>query len=189
MKNKTKIILVCVYLLALMAVPSFTILKSTQVLNKGEVFRFDILPLDPYDPFRGAYVTLRFQEQYVSVPNRNYLAGVEEVYLVLETQSDGFVKVIDALGDAQVDKSYLKTELRYGYPDSDEDSVKINIKYAFNRYYLNQKDAKLAEDALRFWNEERVEKAYVDVSILDGKGVIEELYFDDVPILEFLKND
>ena len=37
------------------------IISYERVLKEGEVFYFKVLPLDPYDPFRGRYVTLRFE--------------------------------------------------------------------------------------------------------------------------------
>lgn len=47
--------------LAQIGVVLFQIMSYEKILKEGESFYFKVLPLDPYDPFRGRYVTLRFE--------------------------------------------------------------------------------------------------------------------------------
>ena len=50
--------LLCV---AQLGVILFQIVNYERILKEGEVFYFKVLPLDPYDAFRGRYVSLRFE--------------------------------------------------------------------------------------------------------------------------------
>ena len=186
MRKDIKVILTVCYLLLLIAVPSFTIYKNNQVLTEGEVFRFKVMPIDPYDPFRGAYVTLRYEQRRVSVFNRKEMKDEQEVFLVLGKNEEGFVVIKDAVIDEPKSGAYLKTDLRYRYPKSEQDSVTLNIQFPFDRYYLGEEDAKLAEMNVRGLSREGL--VYVDVSISNGVGGIQELYFDGIPVKQYLKD-
>ena len=184
MRNKMKIILTVVYLLVLLAIPAFTIYQSDKVLKEGEVFRFKVRPVDPYDPFRGAYVTLNFDLSSVTVPYHAELKDREEVFFLLGKDEEGYVEIKDAVGEKPLEGAYLQSKLKYGYPYSEDETVILRVNFPFNRFFLDQEDAKLAENKIR--GLARKNQVYLDVSISEGKGVIKELYFGDLPVREYL---
>ena len=51
---------------------------------------------------------------------------------------------------------------------------------------MGEEDAKLAEMNVRGLSREGL--VYVDVSISNGVGSIQELYFDGIPVKQYLKN-
>ncbi len=184
MKNKFKIIFTVIYLMALFAIPSFTIFQSDTVLEKGEVYRFKVRPRDPLDPFRGAYVTLQFDLSSITVPYNPALEDKKEVFLLLGKDEEGYVEIVNAVGTAPAEGDYLQTKLKYGYPYSEDETTILRVDFPFNRFFLDQEDAKLAEGNIR--GLARNNQVYLDVSVFEGKGVIKELYFGDLPVREYL---
>ena len=60
------------------------------------------------------------------------------------------------------------------------------IKLPFNRYYAEENKAPKIE-ALIWQDRQNEREFYADVRVKDGYGVIEELYVEGVPILDYLK--
>ena len=51
--------LLTVYFILLLAVPGYFVYRHYDTLYTGESYKFDVVPYDPYDPFRGRYVSLQ----------------------------------------------------------------------------------------------------------------------------------
>ena len=135
MKKHIRTIFSVVYLLLLVAVPFVTIYKSNHIQTAGNAFRFKVMPVDPYDPFRGAYVTLRFEQRRVFVSNRKGMKGTKEVFVIIDEDENGFAIVKDVVKDKPNIGSFLKTELQYQYPRSiEEGGLKIihQLGYCFS---------------------------------------------------------
>jgi len=60
--NNRLIILVAFIVLcsAQLYFPAKIVYDNTMVLNQGTIWKFQCEPVDPNDPFRGKYITLRF---------------------------------------------------------------------------------------------------------------------------------
>ena len=54
-----------ILVLVQLAVPSFMILTQEEIQTEGKAFRFKTRPVDPYDLFRGKYITLTFENQFI----------------------------------------------------------------------------------------------------------------------------
>ncbi len=168
--------------------PLSMITDQQRILKQGEVFRFRPQPVDPYDAFRGRYVVLSFVEQDIDVPNaQETFQSNDKIFVNLEKDSLGFVYFSNPSFEKPEEKNYLKTRVWY----TNKDHIIVEIPENLQRYYLNEKLAPLAEEKFRELtrNLENAEvNVYLDARVLDGEVLIEELYFENIPVSEYLKN-
>ncbi len=184
-----------VFLIQLL-VPAYMIFEQQQTLKYGELHKFKIRPIDPYDPFRGRYVVLSFEavtnaipysphdkiaaEDVKSAPKRN-----DWVYAIITTDEKGYAKF---------------SELKIDRPKSDENFLRVQIRYSnihnsasiiipFDRYYAPENKAYSIEDQVRRRSRNSQDNVYVAVRVRNGKGTIEDLYINEVPILEFVESN
>lgn len=173
--------------LAQWMVPVKMILDSEKVLRTGITYKFRTQPIDPSDPFRGKYITLRFNaERFETDTLYKYEEG-QQVYASLSLDSAGYV-IIDHLYQEPLENSennFLKTTL--GYVWIDQGKQMINLNFPFDRYYMEESKASDAEQV--YWNAQRdsSQVAYAVVKILDGQGIIENVMINDRPIVEIVQ--
>ncbi|MEM1216609.1 MAG: GDYXXLXY domain-containing protein [Bacteroidota bacterium] len=163
-------------------VPAQMIWQQENVLTTGTEYRFRTAPIDPYDPFRGKYITLSFRQNRVAVPADESWTVGESVYATLATDSTGFAEIAQVTKTAPTDtKGYLKVRVRNIYDD------KMTIRYPFERYYMEESKAYDAEVLYREsrWDEDQV--AYALVSVSQGDAVLKDVLIDDVPIRELVE--
>ena len=80
--------------------PLSMIYSYEQVLLEGEVFKFRPRPVDPYHPFQGRYVTLRFDNDKMTYSGaREIFQDGEQAYLILTKDLDGFAIPEEILPD------------------------------------------------------------------------------------------
>ena len=93
--NNKKILLPAFILVALVQlyVPSKMILHREEILDTGKEYKFKTAPIDPTDPFRGKYITLRYDENMVEIQNEKDWVRGETIYVFLAKDSDGFAKI------------------------------------------------------------------------------------------------
>jgi len=184
MKDRLYIGFFWLLVIAQLAAPAALILEREWVLRNGEAFRFRLQPVDPYDPFRGRYVALSFKAAEVSPKN---LAGRiedgQKLYAALSTDQDGFAVVSDLSPTPPASGPYLTTwAVWWGLAG-------IRLRFPFDRYYMEESAAPEAERL--YWRATRSgqdrKDAFAVVRILSGKGVIENLYIENCPIREYLR--
>lgn len=159
------------------------IMRYERILKEGEVFYFKVLPLDPYDPFRGRYVTLRFENA-----NKAPLAEGETLeeqikgYALLEHHEKGdrikeihFKKPVQ--GDFLEVNVYSTTYAKKG------DSNTVYFSLPFDRFYMREDIAPKAEKVLRIRSGVSVK---AKLRVQDGKGVIEDLMVEQTPLSQFV---
>jgi len=172
-----------VIVLAQLAVPGWMIGRRELVLEQGVPYRFRTAPVDPYDPFRGRYVMLNLEAASAPVTEGvNYRSG-EKVYALLETDDEGYARVGGLSRDCPGPGDYLR--VRVGYQQTD----RVQLRLPFDRYYAEESVAPGIERA--YWKHSRRQErdAYLVVRVRKGIGVIEELYIEGVPVLEFIARE
>lgn len=186
-----KIILFSAFILMAIAqifVPAKMISDSESILSEGKTYKFQTAPIDPYDPFRGKYITLFFPNQTITKTNGEWLSG-ESVYAILGLDSAGF-SIVEDVQKEQPDEStdYLKIQIKYAWKDSSY--TKLEFDYPFDRFYMEESKAYEAELAYRDARAER-KPAYALVSIKQGKAVLKDVMIEGVSIREIakLRND
>src|SRR5690606_10628076 len=93
------------------------IFDREDVLETGTEYKFKTAPIDPSDPFRGKYITLKYENNTKNVKDKDYWADRESVYVTFFTDDNGFA----GIGTISKEKpsntqNFLKTKMRVIHP-------------------------------------------------------------------------
>jgi uncharacterized membrane-anchored protein len=179
MKNKKNIlVLFALVVLAQLFVPFQMIFKQEDIIKTGTEFKFQTAPIDPYDAFRGKYITLFFKEREITVKNAEKYTNGETIFATINTDKNGFAKIssISKTKPKNTD-SYLK--LKVGFALNND---KIAIDLPFNRFYMNENIASKAEKIYREFSIKKKNETYALVAIKNGEAVIKDVRINDVSI-------
>ena len=179
MTSKARLWLFAVMALLQLAVPAGMILSRERTLAQGEAFKFRTAPVDPYDAFRGRYVSLRIENAEAAWPQAKAPTYGQTVYATIETGADGFARFGAASLSRPKDKPYLKVQAGVA-----TDKGGITLQLPFDRFYMEETKAPAAEQAYREHNRRGAQDAYVVLRVRDGAGVIENLFVGGKPIAE-----
>ena len=161
--------------LALLAVPVLRIYQYENVLAHGKIFKFETMPVDPYDLFRGRYVALLFKAEQT---NQYQHPRGPKVYMTLTVNAEGFAE-LERVSDEPIKGENVITG-RWGYNGS--------IQFPFGHYFMEENAAPEAERVWReTWRRNSGQKTWAQVRVRNGKAVLEGLYIDGVRIKEFLR--
>ncbi len=163
-------------------VPLSMIARREATLRKGAAYKFRTRPVDPYDAFRGRYVALGFESNEGTATNAQKFSRGQTVYVGVTVGTNGFAELSTVSPTRPREGDYLRTKVHY--PRVKDGRVRVRLP--FDRFYMNEDDAPQAE--IQYARAGRSEKrsAYALVRLRSGMAVIEDLYIDDLPILEFL---
>jgi len=181
-----RFVLFVVFAVVTLAAPLSIIWKYESALRYGTLYKFRTQPVDPVDAFRGRYVTLSFADDSLQAA-ADWARDPVIAYVRLKRDAEGFAVPAEASrkplsGDdvVTVDSAYLHGNgWRFNYP--------------FNRYYLPEDVAPMAEQLYREANRGTRSRdsgkldTYVTVRVRNGVGVIEELYLNGVPVREAVR--
>ncbi|MBV35687.1 MAG: hypothetical protein CMP47_09590 [Rickettsiales bacterium] len=178
MKNSKLLLLVlCVVQLA---VPGYMIYEQSQILSEGTVYKFQTQPIDPYDPFRGRYVTLTYTINAAPIPSDENLQRDEWAYALLAENDSGFARFTKLVKEEpSSERDYIKIKVGWGNIEHG-----YNVKIPFNRYYAPEDAAPKIERSVR--RRQREENVYAEISVLDGKATLKELYVEGMPVMDYI---
>jgi len=183
-------------------VPVYVAVSSQNVLNNGKLYKFKPMAYDPFDPFRGKYLRVNYETD--DIPTEFDFKGGETVYVSIGVDEEGFAFFEEAFKSPPKNKDYmtskvenagfnaeLERQLEMAFEENGGDMesvdtrnyVDIDIPDNLNKFFINEDDAKRAEDVL---SEER-ENIYIGVRVLDGEARLEDIYVFDQPILKYLQ--
>lgn len=159
------------------------IMSYERVLKEGEVFYFNVLPADPYDPFRGRYVTLRFQNANSARLAKDEIAEEKSKgYAILEHQEKGdVIKEIRFKKPAHGD--FLEVNVHSMAYIKQDDSHSVYFSLPFDRFYMREDIAPKAEKVLRARSGVTVK---AKLRVREGKGVIEDLMVGQTPLSQYV---
>lgn len=182
-RNYILMIIFIVVALAQLYVPASMIFERNDILKTGKEFRFRTAPIDPYDPFRGKYVWLNFQNNRIAVTDTTWMSG-ETVYAVLTEDSSGMAKVASIHRDIPGHTNdYLKTSIRY----ISYDLITVHLEFPFDRYYMEESKAYPAEQAYLEASQDTSIVAYALVNIKNGEAVLKDVHINGTPIREIAR--
>ncbi len=184
------IILFAVMVLAQLAVPFKMIFDREKVLSEGNTFKFKTAPIDPSDPFRGKYITLNFAENNFEVIDGETWQNGQAVYVLLAKDAYGFAKIVDVVKELP-DESNNCVKANLNYVATKKDSTKtiqeLNVEYPFERFYMEESKAPLAESMYWEVSRDTTKITYASVSIQNGRAVLKDVFIGDVSIRELVK--
>ena len=174
----SRLIVFVLLALAQLAVPGSLIWKRQHTLRQGSVWKFRTAPVDPIDVFRGRYVALQFEveTQQVSPPNGN--RSGDTVFITLKANADGFAEIDQISTTKPSGDDFMAAEL----------SGKT-ISLPFDKYWVTERDASAAETAYRNLSRRDKQNAFVTVRIFRGDAALEQLYLDNQPLGEYLRQN
>jgi len=165
-----------------LAVPAKMIMDKETVMSEGHEYKFRTAPVDPYDPFRGKYITLSFDaNRYTGAgKDSNYFAG-DEVYVLLGTDSAGFALIAGISkhepDGENINVDYVKAKVRYAYRSE------VTIEYPFQRFYMDENKAASAESGYREANRRNsAQEVYALVFVKQGEAALKDVMVDGVSI-------
>jgi uncharacterized membrane-anchored protein len=142
-----------IYFAILAAVPGCLIFRHYHILAAETIYKFEVKPYDPYDPFRG---------RYVAIQSADTRAEGNGPYALLETGDDGFAFVSRYQNVKPALSPYVK-----------------NLK--LDRYYLNEKQAPRVEAIQRKLDPE-TDRMYVEIAVKNGSYEIRGMYLNGIPV-------
>jgi uncharacterized membrane-anchored protein len=154
-----------------------------RILKEGEVYYFNVLPLDPYDAFRGRYVTLRFENANKAVTHDGELnQNTSKAYAILEHNENN-----DSIKEVRFSKPhephFLEVNVYKSTAQKADTSNFVYFSLPFDRFYLREDRAPQAEKLLRARSGVKVK---AKLRVLDGKGVVEDLMVGETPLSSYL---
>ncbi len=160
--KKTLLSVLIITIFVQILIPTYMIWGKYDVLKNGEEVKIKVAPIDPYDAFRGRYVSLWYDDDLSYEQSQGK-------YGVLEIDEDGFAMVKKVVKEQPKDQLYLTSE--------NEDYFYIPL----DRYYMEETLAPKAEEMISGEKE-----AYVTIRIKGDKSVLSGLYIDGKPVEEIL---
>lgn len=181
--NRNKKLFVIFVLVALIQlfVPAKMIFDKEYVLAKGTEYKFKTAPIDPYDPFKGKYITLSYETNRIKVEKETNWKKGDVVYALLTTDEEGFVIIESILKSKPIEnQNFLKTKIRYINRNSPQDELILD--FPFDRFYMEESKAYNAELSYRDSQSDSNKTTYALVNIKDGDAVLKDVLINGVPI-------
>jgi uncharacterized membrane-anchored protein len=164
-------------------VPGYMISEQEDIHKTGKTFRFKTEPVDPSDPFRGKYITLRFEADTFATQMSNDYEEDEKVFVLLNENKKGFAQIANI----------SKTEPEYG-ADYVTASVgftsagRVRVNYPFERFYLEESKAAPGEQVYREATaNDSTQTAYAVVHVKNGKAALADVMINDRSIVDLVR--
>ena len=174
-----------VVVLAQLFVPAKMIFDQENVIATGTAYKFKTQPVDPSDPFKGKYIRLNYEVN--SAPSKDSTwASYESIYIALKTDSLGFAMVKEVFKDEPTDGDYIKSKVDW-YNIYDET---VAFSFPFNEFYMNESKAYDAELAhISAQQDSLPNNTYALVYVLNGKGVLDNVFINEIPIADYVEKE
>ena len=167
--------------LAQLSVPAMMAWGRVQTLARGRVWKLKTAPIDPVDAVRGRYVMLRFDaEDKYRQPEQ--LKSADSIYAILKEGADGFAEIDHLSGSPTPPDSAMKVEPG-GFWDNQQ-----RVVFPFRYFWVTEKNAPAAEQAYRENSRRGEQNAFVTVRIRNGDAALDQLYIDDKPLADYLRD-
>ncbi len=172
-----------------LAVPGNMIFKWEWTLDQGTPYKFRVEPVDPRDPFRGNYLTLRYEADSVHVEAPSAWNDGASVYVAFDTSAQGFVRLSGVSQDPfEKHRPYFQARIEHVYnSDSYSKDSYLRLKLPFERYFMAAEKAEQAEEIYRDAIRDSSRPVWSRVKVLDGRAVIEDVKIDGRSIEDMIE--
>ncbi|MFC7775419.1 GDYXXLXY domain-containing protein [Flavobacterium sp. GCM10027622] len=183
MKTKTLVLIAFfVMVFAQLAVPVQMVTHNNDVLETGKLYKFKTQPIDPYDPFRGKYINLSFEEDDLFI--KKEIPTANAIYATLTTEK-GFAKISKISNQKPKSGDYIKLNDVRMYKTVDQYQVLLN--FPFDRFYMNEYKAPEAEKQYNQAVSAIQNNVYALVAVKDGEAIVKDVIINNISIKEYSK--
>lgn len=182
-----KITWLCFALLVLLQLwaPASMIFQKESVLKSGKVFKFRTAPVDPNDPFRGKYISLRFDENSYYASGTDKWEQGQKLFVHIKNDDKGFAKIHAVSNEAPGDSlDFIVAKLDYMSYDNKR---QIFIEWPFERFYMEESMALPAEKVYQQSIADSTKITYALVKVKNGDAVLEDVFINSKPIIYYIK--
>ena len=163
-----------------LGVPAWMILHREWTLRDGVRVKFKVEPMDPKDAVLGRSVRFRIPSSEVTLDEPVQRPSQVWAYALLEVDPEGFGRFAAVRDDPPEAGVYLRVRVR-------RSGKKGAIQLPFDRFYLPEDLVADTEEAAGSTLGSGIKEAQVLLRVHEGFGVVEDLYVQDTPILDYLK--
>ena len=174
-----------IMVMAQLYVPANMILESEKVLSEGKEFKFKTAPVDPYDPFRGKYISLNFDATNFREHLQDTFFYGEKVYVSLSNDNQGFARIADISKSIPDTGDYVSATVSNFF---EGDTSYVTVEYPFNRFYMEESKAYKAEQAYNESARDTNQTTYALVSIRNGDAVVKDVIINGESIRQAAVN-
>lgn len=166
---------------------------SEMVLENGKTYKFKCAPVDPADPFKGRYVLLNYKDASIELPEFKIqdLNKGDAVFVTFIEDENGYAKIkelfktTDHFETTQLGTAYLKAKIeRIGNVQNIPNLKKVHIRFPFNKYYMEENKAPIAEKIYRDLDNEKMNATYALVLIKNSNSVLKNVIIDGNTLVE-----
>ncbi|MCB0762503.1 MAG: GDYXXLXY domain-containing protein [Flavobacteriales bacterium] len=161
---------------AAVAVPLYMVIQSELAWNDGTEYRFRCAAYDPFDPFRGSYVRLRFDQANITLEHESLAAPGDAAYAVLGVDSIGFAQITHLADAIPAEGDYITVEVRDTVHT--DFGVRYRLELPFTKYFMEENKAPVVETKFRGLNVAQMENTWAVVSVRNGHAVTKDLFLD-----------
>ncbi len=182
--------------LILLMIPLYMVFSSEDILENGNRHKIRLQAYDPFDPFRGKYLMLNYDN---SADCDNTLKDGDDCYITLKKDSLGFSYFDYASAEKPKGTDYFKSRVEYmgsffdpGFDGDWPEDIGATCNFStnnFSKYFINENKAKRAEDFVIDYQRSRPDDIYVAIRVLDGEVRLEDIFIEETPLLEFLEKE
>ncbi len=166
------------FALVLLGVPIFLVVKSESVLENGIQHKIRLRAYDPFDPFRGKYLSLNYEN---TIPCDEILERGDVCYVTLKKGEDGFSTFDYMHSEKPEGEDYIESRVDWlviGTGSFKTDNI--------SKYFINEHKASRAETVLIEYSQDCPDDIYVAIRVLDGEVRLEDIFVEETPLLDFL---
>ncbi len=166
-------------------IPFQMIWERQMALDTGEIYYFRTEPVDPVDPFRGKYVALNYESDFWKTDTLCTLQRDDKVYVHLIKDSVGYASISSLSNEKpRSDDAYFTARVRY--VSRHKDSLRINLRMPFDRFYMEESKAPKAEEVINVTDRTDTLPTYAVVKIHKGNAVLEDVKVNEVSLVEWV---
>ena len=187
--NNKNLLLLAFILVAIVQLyfPAKMILDNENILKTGTEYKFRTAPIDPNDPFKGKYISMRYEENSVVVETDKDWINGETIYVILTTDNNGFAKIRSVSKEKPAgNQEFVKAKVGYF---TGKNSMTLIINYPFDRYYMEESKAQDAEETYRQSLQDLKQSTYALVYIKNGNAVLKDVLIDGISIRDIVKSN
>ncbi len=177
--NRLRIGIFALVALVQISVPAWMIWNRHHTLRDGRLWKFKAAPIDPNDPFRGRYVSLRFAAEEFPQSEKLALTVSKNVYVRLTSDADGFAQIESVSEQRLSGNDVVRADNASHYEG------KQHVTLPFDQYLLDETVAPEADRAYAENSRRGVDNAYVTVRVLDGDAALEQLFIGGMPLRDY----